>query len=180
MTYANNPLYKEVFYSKVHDVRFYMPENEANYHISRHIEANRQNIFSAAGVTKEHLDVITQEMLRLCNAEKIDANLRTNMAVLVNNIRVRMKHPIDEDCALRMGAIWTFMEGEDPDSVHRVWIDKKIDMCKGSKPDPELYDFFLSMGVALTPSWSELPALSETMSDYLTRRAQMLRDVTPA
>jgi hypothetical protein len=33
--FANNPAYKEVYHSKVHDIRFYMPEDMANgYHLS--------------------------------------------------------------------------------------------------------------------------------------------------
>ena len=43
--FANNPRYKEVFHSTVHNIRFYMPQDIATgYHLSRYVAAGAQNI----------------------------------------------------------------------------------------------------------------------------------------
>lgn len=177
MTFANNSQYKEVFHSKVHDVRFYIPEGQ--YHLSRYIEAGAQAMYSAAGTTKDYLDKITKVMLDKCNKEKSTEQLRTDMAILINNIRVRLSYPIDEDAALRTGAIYTFIEGEEPDRVDAYWLRKKMDMCKGEKPDMELYSFFLNMGVELTPEWKQSLNPLETIEEYLTIRQRKLHEMTP-
>lgn len=183
--FKDNPTYKQVFFSEVHNLPIYALENNAKYHLSRYIEAGAQDRYSAAGATKEYLDNLTAKMLERLNAEKNDTTLRTDMAVLVNNLRVRLRYPIDEDCALRTGAIFTFIEGEDPDSIHSYWINRKLDLCKGSidgkiPPDPALYTFFLSMGHQLTPSWENILSPSETMSEYLEKRTDTLRQFLPA
>lgn len=175
-SYANNPLYKEVFYSKVHDVKLYMPADAANgYHMSRYMAAGAQNIYAAAGATKDLLEHMMDKMLELCNDEKSLNMLRTDIATLANNIKYRLRYPVDEDCALRMGAIYTFAEGEDPECTDDLWTARKVAMAKGDVshdilPDPELYTFFLSIGLESTPAWKEQLDILSDLNYFKTRK----------
>ncbi|WP_276135030.1 hypothetical protein [Polluticoccus soli] len=181
---TNNPKYKEVFHSKVHDLRFYMPEDVASgYHLSRYVAAGAQNIYSAGGATKDLLGAMMDKMLELCNDEKNVKSLRTDIATLANNIKYRLKYPVDEDCALRMGAIYSFVEDENPDTTEDYWTRRKLVLAKGDatqniSPDPDLYAFFLSIGMPYTPSWSELLPGS-IGSSYFSQRTETLNALQP-
>lgn len=177
MSYSNNPKYKEVFKSEVHGVSFYVPVESGDFHTSRYVAANAQNIYSGAGVTKELLTGMLAEMIKLCQEEKNPNTLRTNMGVMINNLLYRTKFPIDEDCAIRMGAIYAIMDGED-EMYHDLWTQKKMEMCKGSKPDSALYDFFLHTGIIYTPSWNELRTRTIVNMDYLIKRNEQLNALT--
>lgn len=183
MTFENNPLYKVVFESKVHGCKFYGPSGESDYHLSRYVAAGAQNIYSGAGATKDALQAITDKMLELCNDEKNIKSLRTDVTILAQNIQYRLKYPIDEDCALRMGAIYVFMEDEQPEEVHDLFTRRKIAMAKGDlankiPADPELYAFFLNTGIENTPSWKESEiALSGTA--YFRTREEALFGLVP-
>lgn len=183
-SYADNPKYREVFHSQVHDIKLYMPEDAANgYHMSRYVAAGAQNIYAAGGATKELLGNMMDKMLELCNDEKNLKTLRTDVATLANNIKYRLRYPVDEDCALRMGAIYTFAEGEDPEHTEDYWTAKKVAWAKGDatqhiQPDPELYSFFLSIGITSTPAWKEQ---SDILSDsnYFKTRTDNLNALQP-
>ncbi|OSZ79128.1 hypothetical protein CAP35_13005 [Chitinophagaceae bacterium IBVUCB1] len=182
--FADNPAYKEVFYSTVHNIRLYMPQDVANgYHMSRYVAAGAQNIYAAGGATKELLAAMMDKMLELCNDEKSVKTLRTDIAMLANNIKYRLRYPVDEDCALRMGAIYTFAEGENPDTTEDYWTNKKLLLAKGDATqgilaDPALYAFFLSIGVPYTPAWSEqLATLTDT--NYFSQRKELLNALMP-
>jgi len=182
--YENNPAYKEVFYSQVHNVKLYMPEDAANgYHMSRYVAAGAQNIYASGGATKDLLSAMMDKMLELCNDEKNVKNLRTDIATLANNIKYRLRYPVDEDCALRMGAIYTFAEGEDPDTVDDFWTARKVAWAKGDasqniSPDPELYAFFLSIGIIFTPAWKEQSAILTDLN-YFKERTEQLNSLMP-
>jgi hypothetical protein len=182
--FENNPKYKEIFHSAVHNLKFYMPEDIANgYHISRYVAAGAQNIYSAAGATKDLLGNMMDKMLELCNDEKNVKTLRTDIATLANNIKYRLRYPVDEDCALRMGAIYTFVEGENADVTEDFWTKKKLALAKGDAaqnipPDAELYAFFLSIGLPYTPAWSEQSAIL-TDTDYFSKRTEVLNAMQP-
>lgn len=182
--FANNPKYKEVFYSTVHNLRFYMPEDIATgYHLSRYVAAGAQNIYSGAGATKDLLDALMDKMLERCNDEKNLKNLRTDIAVLANNIKYRLRYPVDEDCALRMGAIYCFIDGEDPDTTEDYHTRRKVMLAKGDNaqnipPDPQLYAFFLSIGIPYTPAWSELSD-TLTSTSYFSQRQETLNALMP-
>jgi hypothetical protein len=182
--FANDPKYKEVFYSKIHHTRFYMPEDIATgYHLSRYVAAGAQNIYSASGATKDLLGAMLDKMLELCNDEKNMKNFRTDIATLANNLKYRLKYPVDEDCALRMGAIYCFAEGENPDSTEDYWTRRKLAYAKGDAaqnimPDPELYAFFLTIGIPFTPAWSG-PSATSIDSNYFNQRAETLNALMP-
>lgn len=183
-TYTNNPKYREVFHSKIHDIRLYMPEDAANgYHMSRYVAAGAQNIYSGGGATKDLLAAMMDKMLELCNDEKSVKTLRTDIATLANNIKYRLRYPVDEDCALRMGAIYTFAEGEDPGTTEDFWTARKVAWAKGDivqniPPDPELYAFFLSIGIISTPAWKEQSGIL-TDSNYFKTRMDNLNGLQP-
>lgn len=184
INYADNPAYREVFHSTVHNVKLYMPQDAANgYHMSRYVAAGAQNIYAAGGATKELLGIMMDKMLELCNDEKSVKTLRTDIATLANNIKYRLRYPVDEDCALRMGAIYVFADGEDPDNTEDYWTSRKVAWAKGDAsqniaPDPELYAFFLSIGITSTPAWKEL---SDTLTDsnYFKTRTDNLNGLQP-
>ncbi len=182
--FHENPKYREVFHSAVHNIRFYMPEDIANgYHMSRYVAAGAQNIYASSGTTKELLGAMMDKMLELCNDEKNVKTLRTDIATLANNIKYRLSYPVDEDCALRMGAIYTFIDGEDPDVTDDFWTRKKLALAKGDsthniKPDPELYAFFLSIGLPFTPAWKERSDISTDLN-YFSQRTEALNALMP-
>lgn len=182
--FKDNPKYKEVFHSTVHDLRFYMPEDIANgYHMSRYVAAGAQNIYSASGATKDLLGAMMDKMLELCNEEKNVKTLRTDIATLANNIKYRLRYPVDEDCGLRMGAIYCFVEGEDPDVTEDFWTRRKVTLAKGDaaqniQPDAALYAFFLSIGLPYTPAWKEQLDTS-TGSNYFNQREETLNSLMP-
>lgn len=161
-----------------------MPADAANgYHMSRYVAAGAQNIYAASGATKDLLAGMMDKMLELCNDEKSINNLRTDIATLANNIKYRLRYPVDEDCALRMGAIYTFAEGEDSSTTEDYWTGQKLAWAKGDasqniSPDPELYAFFLSIGIEFTPSWKEQSAIL-TDSNYFKTRMDNLNGLQP-
>lgn len=172
------------FESTVHEgLRLYVPASDTDYHLSRYVAAGAQNIYSASGATKDLLSAMMDRMIEMCNDEKNIKTLRTDIGVLANNIKYRLAYPIDEDCALRMGATYCFLEDEDPDTVSDVFTRKKVLFAKGDpqqkiKHDPDLYAFFLNLGQINTPSWKGLEQdLNDT--DYLKSRTETLRSLTP-
>ncbi|MCB0697703.1 MAG: hypothetical protein KDC07_10080, partial [Chitinophagaceae bacterium] len=121
------------------------------------------------------LSAIMDKMLELCNDEKNIKHLRTDIATLANNIKYRLRYPVDEDCALRMGAIYAFVEGEDPNTTEDFWTARKVAWAKGDasqsiEPDPDLYAFFLSIGVPFTPAWKVQSHILTDMNYFKTRQ----------
>jgi hypothetical protein len=147
------------------------------------VAAGAQNIYASGGATKDVLDAMMNKMLELCNDEKNLKTLRTDIATLANNIKYRLRYPVDEDCALRMGAIYTFVDGEDPNTTEDHWTRRKVTLAKGDAaqnipPDPGLYAFFLSIGIPSTPAWSALlDGLNST--DYFSNRQETLNSLQP-
>lgn len=173
---------KEVYKSSVHNISFYIPANN-NYHLSRHMAASAQNIYSASGITKDLLSKYIDAMIGMCNEEKNVKTLRTDIGTLCNNLKYRLSYPIDEDCALRMGAIYCLLEDEAPDTINPELTEKKIllakgDYNKGMKPDPDLYAFFLITGIVYTPAWKEYEKLTQD-TEYFKKREETLRMMLP-
>lgn len=172
-TFKDNPQYQLAYEGCKHEL--YVPISENDYHLSRYVAANAQNIYSASGATKELLSSFMDEIIKRCNDEKDIKTLRTDIGVLCNNIKYRLKYPVDEDCALRMGAIYCFMEGEDPNEVSDMWTRKKVELARN---DDALYSFFLTEGIKRTPSWIGLDN-PLTNTDYSTKREQDLSALLP-
>ncbi len=178
----DNPKYKVVFTSKVHNIDFYQPVDVSQYHLSRKIAAAAQDIYSQSGATKETLESLMKRLLEGVNKEKNDINFRSDVAVIANNILYRLKYPVDQHCGVRMGAILTFMECENPEEMQDLFTQKKLEMALGNggtiKADPELYAFFLNMGILFTPSYADL---LDTLADkdYWEQRMKNLQGLTP-
>lgn len=162
-------------YNLVYDangIKLFQPAS-GDYHMSRYVAAGAQNIYSASGATKEYLEALTQAVIKQC--EDVRSNIRTDVAVLMNNLRYRLKFPVDEDCAIRMGAIYTFMENENPEIVDAFQTEEKV---KLAHRHPDLYAFFLTLGIEYTPIWKDIDRNLLTTQYFLNRR-QELEKLTP-
>lgn len=175
MNFKDNPEYLPVIISK--GITFYAPANTTEgYHISRYVAAQAQDIYSKAGATKELLDKMMNTLLDTVNEGKNNTSrIRSDVSLIANNILYRTKHPVDEDCCIRMGAIYTFIDGENPNEVSDLWTRKKMQLAK---EDSELYSFFIELGLKSTPSYKEQFHLLLD-SDYFQKRAEMLMALTP-
>lgn len=183
---STNPAYRSIFHSNVHNLDFYAPVQDSDYHLSRYISAQAQAIYSACGITKDLLESFLDKMIEICN-DKDAKTVRTDVAILANNLKYRTRYPVDEDCALRMGATYVFLENEAPDTILPHWTERKVRMAKGFglsgtdgyiAHDPELYNFFLTEGVRLTTQWSGFDSPLTDM-DYFNKRNDMLQTLTP-
>lgn len=185
MTFADNPKYKEVY--KDESVTLYAPADPSSgYHTHRYIAAGQHEQYASMGGSKDVFEALFDAILDLANVDKPIKTVRSDIAVLCNNAKARMRYPVDEDAAIRMGAILTFMEGEDPDFVSDVFIQRKMELAKGKgvpnkpgyiPPNAALYTFFLSMGIAALPSYTAF--LSNTNdTDYFNNRSKLLEGLT--
>lgn len=184
--FEDNPDYKKVFttHSKevidgkavLKEVHLYTPSDVTKYHLSRMVAANAQNIYSNSGITKQLLSVMLDNIIEKCNDRKAPlGTILTDIALIAQNLKYRTKYPIDEDCALRMGAIYTFIDGENPEDVSNHFTQMKVNLAK---EDAALYDFFINSGIKLTPAYQEyLPHLSDT--EYFQKRSEIIQSMTP-
>lgn len=180
--FANNADYQLAYTAKTlqGDVRFYIPTNPATgYHHSRYVEAVHNDIYARSGATKETIRTITEEMVHICNRELNSLTMRTDLALLANNLLYRTQHPIDQHCAIRQGVILTFMETdtafEDPKTISGNWMQRKEAMAH---QDPDLYSFFLTLGYSNLESYSE-PLSTLLDEDYFLKRTQVLQTMWP-
>lgn len=174
--YANNPKYTHKHDSG--DAKFYIPTQTTELHTSRYVEMNNQRIFAASGVDKTMLEMIADEVIRLCNDDKAKT-IRTDIGTLMQNIKYRLKSPVDELCGIRMGAALCFMElpgTVEPEAFSQSWQQDKM---KRAMIDPDLYSFFLTWGIANIPEYKEhLDTLSDT--DYFQKRMLALQKLKPS
>jgi len=180
--FANNTAYQLAYTAKTPqgDVRFYIPTNPATgYHHSRYVEAVHNDIYARSGATKETIRTIAEEMVLICNRELSTATMRTDLALLANNLLYRTQHPIDQHCAIRQGVILTFMETdaahEDPNKAEYHWMQRKEAMAH---QDPDLYSFFLTLGYSNLETYSE-PLNTLLDEDYFLKRDQVLQTMWP-
>lgn len=177
MTLKDNPEYQKVISVNIDNVdyNFYHPAPGKEYHISRFIAAKAHQAYAESGTTRELLDKMMSEITRMCNdTSKNNETLRTDIAVLAENIKYRLHYPVDEDAALRMAAIYTIMENENPDQVDNSWTTRKVVLAK---KNPELYAFFLTTGIAFIPGYKEhLHHLKD--GEYFLKREEILQSLT--
>lgn len=172
MNFHGNALFREVY--KDDFATLYMPVDITAYHKSREVAMQAQERYANSGISKEILTVMCSKAIEMCNKQTSLDTLRTDMAILWNNILARTANPVDELCAIRMGAIACFLEGEDPDSVEMAWTEQKMRLAM---EHPNIYAFFLNMGIAFTPEYSNL-LRGLKVEDYLSSRAEMLQGLT--
>lgn len=176
MDFLNNPEYK-VAHTCPDGTNIYIPVDMATgYHISRKIAAEAQNIYASGGADRKVLEGIMNEILDRVNSDKYRVDrVKSDVAVLANNILYRLKYPLDQDCAIRMGAIYTFLDGEDPKVVSTMWTEKKVELARKF---PDTYTFFLTIGIELIPSYKESLTFLEDR-DYFRKRTEIIRSLTP-
>jgi len=172
MTFENNPEYT-IACIAVNGTKLYMPVNTSDgYHLKRFVAAQAQDIYSRSGTTKELLVVMLNKMLDIVNDPKADTRrIRTDIGTLCNNLLYRTRYPVDEDACIRMGAIYTFLDGEDPNDVNDLWTRKKVELAR---EDSIVYDFFIELGIRSTPSYREQLNILDD-SEYFQNRRQALQ-----
>lgn len=167
--YANNPAFTP---HEIGGIVLYTPTGQ--YHASRYVAASWQQVYSTLGATHDFLNAWTDRMLELCE-DTNKKTLRTDIGTMVNNLKYRLAYPIDEDCAIRMGAIYYLLPNE-PEQQDPHFYVQKMQMAKGN---PELYAFFLTEGIKYTPNWKDsLDHISDP--NYLMDRMEHLRSLTPS
>ncbi len=166
----DNPLY-QICYDA--EVTLYQPVDLTSYHKSREVAMQAQERYSRGGISKEVLEAMAGRAIEMCNKANVDT-LKSDMAVLWNNLLARMRDPVDELCCIRMGAIACFLDNENPDKVEPAFTDKKLRLAD---QHPDLYAFFLELGIAFTPEYSNL-LRGLNAQDYLSNRAEMLKYLT--
>lgn len=178
----DNPQFTEAFcYDKY---RFYIPTNIADYHMIRHVEASKQSIYASAGATPEVIKAHAKAIVERCNKQLNQETLRTDIAAIANALLYRTEYPVDHQAAIRMGAVLTFMEyedeagktvSEDPNKCEIFWLQKKENMAF---EHPDLYTFFLTLGLSSVKEWSpHLDTLKD--AEYFLMRAESLRTMLP-
>lgn len=179
--FHNNPAYTLV--KQVDQYRLYVPTQETEYSMIRHIEATKQATYAAAGANEEVIQAHLQAILDRCNAANSFDNFKTEITQIASALLYRTKYPVDQHCAVRMGCILSFLEhdeagttiSEDPNKCDFVWQQKKEQLAFQHQ---DLYDFFLTWGATNVPQWSNrLDTLTER--EYLLNRMTTLRSMLP-
>lgn len=177
----SNPAYIKVFsYDRY---SFYLDSADQELHASRYVEALRWNDYANAGITDTLLDQLMDEVLLRCNTTMEAKTFKTDIAAIALNVKYRLKYPVDQHCAIRMGCILTYMEyehegkviAEDPTKASTFWLEKKMSLALEV---PEVYDFFINTGINALPKYKELwPSLAPT--SYFVNRDQMINSLSP-
>ena len=183
MTLSNNPNYIKVYHSEVHNVDFYALSSGHDYHVSRLIAASAVDRFATAGITSELLKAIVTNIKDIVNTQNNANTLRTDIGTLCDNLLYRMAYPCDDNAAIRLGCIYTFIEGENPDVYSLQFTQQKErlavgDPLRGIAPDPDLYAFFLTLGINSMPAYQNLSEVLNDM-DYLENRRTTLESLIP-
>lgn len=170
--YANNPAYK--LEATFGEYKVYSPVTITEaIHVVRYVAAINQEIYNRAGATKDVIETVCNEIITRANDDKFKT-ARTEIAQLANSLLYRLKNPVDEHCALRMGHVLSFMEtdeqSEDANVTTGFWMDKKMAL---SMSNPEAYAFFLTMGIRHSETYSKaFDTLTDT--NYFQNREQNL------
>lgn len=176
MQYKDNPAYQIAFTAfkgqADKEVHFYTPKDVMNgYHMSRKIAGQVQDMYGGSGMTRELLSDLFEQMEQAINSDEKNAQIRTKLSTLIANGKYRMKYPVDELCALRMAALYLFIEGEDPSTVAPHITERKVQIALS---DPDAYAFFLTIGAEFMPSWSGLNQSLKDV-DYIQARNEMIK-----
>lgn len=160
---------------------FYVPLNMMEgYHVRRYVEIERQRIYAASGATPEVLQTAMDAILDICNSDGKGAHSYTDISAICNMVKYRLEYPIDQHCAVRVGALLVFVrwaEGgkqfeENPDDVQPFFTDKKVDLAL---MDSDVYAFFLITGTSSIREYSnQLEYLDE---NYYQKRAEAIRSL---
>lgn len=180
-SFKENPQFALQYESKMFDVkgnpltngaeplRYYAYTDLTQYHMSRYVASNAQNLYSSAGITPDMINTICDKMIQAVNNNKL-----ADVAVLANNLKYRTKYPVDEHAILRMAMIFMFVEGEDPNKHEPHWTEWKLQKVLA---EPEAYSFFLPIGLEFTPAYKEY--YGEVSQTSLLQRREALNSMQP-
>jgi len=174
----DNPKYVKQF--EAHGYSIYVPANASDYHITRHVEAMKHNIYASCGITKESLTGIVDAVLERCNNDGNSKQWRTEIGNLMAYLKACTKTPVDEHCAIRLGACLSFIETFEDEAI-QVWSENpdmpelfyQKEKEKLAFKYPEFYAFFLTLGISSSPEYSELSAVL-TDTGYFRKRQELL------
>lgn len=162
----------------------YVPVNIADgYHTSRYVEAINQQIYASAGATKEVIEAIANDLISRVNKQLELTTFRSDVASLANNLLYRLKNPVDQHCAIRLGCVLTFAEyvndgkiiSEDPDRTEIFWMAKKEALAMHN---PDAYAFFLQTGIINIEAYKNQSSILNDIN-YFQNRDQSLAALTP-
>jgi hypothetical protein len=169
----DNPAY--TLQGTFNGINIYIPADISNYHMSRYVQLQHQLIYANAGTTAERLNEIADAILQRCNLQsKLETRI-TDIGVLANEIKYRTKYPVDENCSIRIGAVLSFMDGEDPDKYDIFWTRKKEELAMTNS---DAYSFFLSWGISNIEPYRKQFDTSISL-DYFSKRREALASLTP-
>lgn len=179
MSLSDNPAY--VLQAESNGYKLFIPADMASgYTMERFVEATHQQIYANAGATAEVIKAIAEDALKRVNGGYSTDTLKTDIGTLMNSLLYRLQYPVDPHCAIRVGAILSFLEytnadgktiSEDPEKYDHFWTAKKEGIAHD---DPALYAFFLNWGANNIPEYRERLNLL-TDQDYLSQRSEALR-----
>lgn len=181
MTLAENPAYVKVW--EWGSYSFFTDFNVTDLHASRYVEALRYLEYANCGITPDILGQLMDEIIQRCNMTLEMKTRTTDIAALAQNVKYRLAHPVDQHCAIRIGSLMSYMEyehegkiiAENPQKAESFWFEKKQRLAMEV---PEVYSFFIELGMANLPTYKELwPTLSDT--DYFLRRDHILSSLLP-
>ena len=148
--FKDNPLFVEVHVCEAAGVTFYAPAHDTEYHKSRELAMQVQDVYNRCGISRDVLQHLVTVLIDKANTADLKT-LRTDVGVIGNNIQYRINNSIDEQCALRMGAYGCFIEGEDPNNLNEAWTARKLELAAKNQ---DVHDFFLTLGVQLIPEYA--------------------------
>lgn len=178
--YENNIDYKLM--ATFDGKKLYVPVDEkVGYNTQRFVSIQRQSLFASSGTTPELLSSTLDEIIKNCNEQGEVGTRFTDIGLLANMLKYRLQHPIDEHCSLRVGMLCTFLEYKEGDvwysepkgAPHPVFEDIKFEMAM---QNPDVYDFFLGLGVYSTPSYRNHWHILEEEEDYWRKRKEVLEN----
>lgn len=163
----------EIAYTQKDGVTFWKPVKTTDYHLTRVIEATKHSLFSSLGLTKDTLQSLMNEIINRCNKDGESAKWRTDVGALANMVLYAMANPLDEHCAMRLGACLVFMEDENPDAPSEFWENKKYALAF---ENPDTYAFFLTMGINASDEYRQLSEVLKN-SDYFRNRKKKMNSL---
>lgn len=177
--YSDNPAYQ--LQLTTGNYRVYTPVNiMEGYSTQRYVEAINQQIYANSGTNKEVLEDVMNEIIKRCNDDR-NKSIRTEIGALAQSILYRIEYPVDQHCAVRMGAILSFVEhdiegktiAEPADKIETVWLKKKEELAFSND---EAYTFFLTWGIVNTPTYKEVFDFTNAL-EYFRIRTEALRSL---
>ena len=159
--------------------KLYVPRDEkVGYNTQRFVAIQRQSLFAASGTTPELLASTLDEIIKNCNEQGEVGTRFTDSGLVANMLKYRVQYPIDEHCSFRVGSLCCFLEynengvwNSEPSAPHPFFEDMKFDLAM---KNPDVYDFFLTLGVYSTPAYKNHWHILEDEEDYWRKRKEVL------